>query len=222
MVECSSGTSSRPASRAQPWCGYVEGLYYGPARGPRDHAGVGYLAETTADEVHDDGWTTQREWFVVAEGPQVLGTVSMVRPTTSLPTTEAFDLVPARDPRMQQAWETRRIVEISAFAVDATHERARLVGALLYKVLWQAHRWRADHDMWLMSMSLDRLHRATRHFPLPIELLSDVVHHSRRPSVACVVDVRLARAAMVLRTPLYLEWLDRLDDVEPAGLGRSA
>ncbi|GLZ46417.1 hypothetical protein Acsp06_26020 [Actinomycetospora sp. NBRC 106375] len=216
-----------------PWSGYVDGLYYGPARDGEDIAGarkvhtqayarVGYIADTSPDRAYDDGWMDQRAWFVVADASQILGTVSMVRPTSTLPTAEAFNLVPERDSRMQQAWQTQRIVEVSTLAVEPRHARARQAGALLYKALWQAHRWRADHDLWLMSMSLDRLHRVTRSFPLPIELLSDVVVHYHQPSVACVLDVRLARAAMALRTPLYLHWLDELDHGDPARDLRSA
>jgi len=83
---------------------------------------------------------------------------------------------------------------------------------LIYPALWMSRARRQDHDVWLMSMSLDRLRRLAGLFPVPFELLTGVQDHYRHASVACALDLRLARAAMELRSRPFLHWLDGCSD----------
>jgi len=197
-------------------------VYAGPARSTGEIAAARVLhtreydaqgaIDRRGEEAYDDGWMDRREWLVVADGRKVLGTASLIVPTDTLPTLAAFGIDPLHDPRIGHAWRERRVVEVSALARDRRVASGPLVGALIYRALWMSRARRQDHDVWLMSMSLDRLRRLAGLFPVPFELLTGVQDHYRHASVACALDLRLARAAMELRSRPFLHWLDGCSD----------
>jgi hypothetical protein len=193
-------------------------FYAGPARSAAEIAAArelhtrtyveeGYVLDTGL-QPFDDGWMDRREWLVVADGADVVATTSLIAPSHTLPTLEAFGIDPLADARIGPAWRDRRVVEVSTLARDRQVGPGVLVRALLYRVLWMSAARRGDHDVWLMSMPVHRLDSLARLFPVPFELLGTTEQYYRHAGVACVLDLRLARAAVQQRAAPLLAWLD--------------
>lgn len=86
---------------------------------------------------------------------------------------------------------------MSALARDACGWGA-LTGSLLCRALWLAQDRQRDHDVWIMSMQTRRLDHLRRLFPAPFELLGRAAAYYNHASVACLLDLRLARLALSL------------------------
>ena len=202
-------------------------LYAGPARTSdelhqaralhtRRYEAVGLIGPQPNNELYDDGWIEQREYLVVATDTRVYGSASLITPTDTLPTLRAFGIDGAHDRRLAAAWHRRRLAEVSALAIEAGSGGRPAVRALLYRALWRACERRLDHDQWIMTMRLDRFDALSRLFPVPFELLSRADSYHRQPAIACALDLRLGRAALALRAPYLLAWLDAEHDDETA------
>jgi hypothetical protein len=200
--------------------------YSGPARSRADvdaarrlhtrrYAETGYI-QARADAPFDDGWMAQRHWVVVARGPAVAGCASLISPTATLPTLTAFGIDAATDARLAECWRRHRLVEVSALCRDERFGPTEVIRGLLYRALWQQHRQRGDHDQWLASMSWRRFD-ALRRTPWPLEVLGRTEEYYGNSSVACVIDLRLARLAFELRDRHLLAWLDSKHD-DPSAL----
>jgi hypothetical protein len=195
-------------------------FHAGPARSPAEIAQARALHTRTYVEANyiehpgarpfDDGWMDRREWLVVADGQDVVGATSLIAPTHTLPSLEAFAIDPETDARIGPAWREGRVVEVSTLVRDRSVEPGVLVRALLYRALWMSAARRGDHDVWLMSMPFERLPKLAMLFPVPFEVLGTVEDHHRYhlAGVACVLDLRLARTAVRLRNAPLLDWLD--------------
>jgi hypothetical protein len=192
--------------------------YVGPARSEEEvtrarsvhsqaYAREGLISPLVEGELFDDGWLPQRQWLVVANDDDVLGAASLISPKDALPTLTAFDLRPTDLPALASAWAGGRVREVSALARDA-HGRGALTGGLLYRALWLAQEQQRDHDVWIMSMQTRRLDHLRRLFPVPFELLGRAAAYYNHASVACLLDLRLARSALSLRAPRLLAWLN--------------
>jgi hypothetical protein len=156
----------------------------------------------------EDEPTDAREWLIVEREATVLGTVSLIRPAESLPSFADFLIEPQSDPRIAEGWLNRRMLEVSALVGTPHAPPAFPVNDLLYRVLWQSHARRGDHDMWIMSMSIARLQKLVLRFPVPFEILSGIRDYYHNPSLVCVLDLRLARTALEMRAPATLAFLD--------------
>jgi hypothetical protein len=208
-------------------------LYAGPARSASEVDAARLLhtrryielgaVPPAGDGPFDDGWMDRREWLVVADGRNVVGACSLIAPTHTLPTLDVFGIDPSGDPRIAGAWRRCRIVEVSTLVRDPRFGPGVLIRALLYRVIWMSHARRKDHDMWLMSMSVERMGRLGSLFPLPFELLSGVHQHYNHDSVACALDLRLARSALRMRAAPLLRWVDgQSDDFELVTAGATS
>jgi N-acyl amino acid synthase FeeM len=192
-------------------------LYVGPPRSATElvearrlHSRVysdrGLIDSSTA--LFDDGYMTQRQWVIASDHPLVVGTVSFIRSHSSLPTLDAFGIDPTLTPRLSLPWSQGRVVEISTFLVDRTYAGHSTVAPLLYRAMWQQRYERNDHDIWIMSSRPQLIDRVTQVFPGPFELLGRARAYYNNEAVAYMVDLRVFRHALALRSPDMLAWLD--------------
>jgi hypothetical protein len=184
----------------------------------RIYAQVGYVDSAT--EVVDDGYMSQRRWFVASDGVTPVGTLSMIYPGAGLPTLTAFGIDPVGHPKLAGPWSLGRVVELSTLAVDPRRAAPGPVAAQLYRAVWQARHRLDDHDIWLMSSQPQLFDRLCALFHAPFELLGRSVDYYNHHSVAYLLDFRFTRSAVEQRSPLTTAWLDGQvgGDVPPAGM----
>jgi hypothetical protein len=195
--------------------------YAGPARSKEDVIAARHLHTRRYAEaeyirpqdgiVFDDGWMAQRRWVVVALQNDVVACGSLISPTETLPTLKAFDIDADSDIRLSECWRHHRLVEVSALCRDPRYRPVELIRGYIYRAIWQELGRAAGCDQWLTSMSWQRYDQFRR-MPFPLELLGRTAEYYGGPSVAFVVDMRLARLALALRDPYFLAWMDGLHD----------
>jgi hypothetical protein len=186
----------------------------------RTYSREGLITSLPTGVVFDDGWMNQRIWFIADRGSGVVGTVSLIRPAESLPTLMAFSVRPSETPRLAASWAECRVFEVSALAVNPDERGSSALAGLLYRALWRHRQQHLDHDVWVMSMRWERFDRLCATISWPFEFIGRTNRYYNGASVACMLDLRLARSALSIRAPALLAWFDRdRDDCVPRRSG---